>query len=139
MSKRPRHPKPTPEQIAGRALRKTVKVIEDRGWLWGSFGSKEIGFCAVGGIRYAHTQSVSQDTTLTCTVLAVFSKWLMENGYVEWLTDTPEEAQHSAVVMHWNDTSKATSIREKHASAPVDMQEKLAIMRKAADELDPQR
>lgn len=52
-ARRPRHPKPTVEQNAGRNIRRAADIIQDRGWIRGRDGNKESGFCIRGALIYA--------------------------------------------------------------------------------------
>lgn len=51
-SRRPRHPKPTVGQNAGRSIRRVADIIDNRGWIQGAEGDKERGFCITGALRY---------------------------------------------------------------------------------------
>lgn len=119
-----RHPKPTPAQIAGRALRQSADVIEDRGWKQGTMGEKKRGFCTVGAIFFTQSGSFKQ-TPVSILACDELSRWLGENGYVTTPAGSYSES-HQGRVMQWND--------EKNRSKD----EVVSVLRKAADDLDPQ-
>ena len=68
--RRPRHPKPTVAQNAGRHIRRAADIIEDRGWVQGTDGSKDRGFCIRGAVGYVVPE---ESFTLTWLVL---HEWL---------------------------------------------------------------
>jgi hypothetical protein len=127
-----RHPKPTPEQNAGRVVRKAALVLEDREWGQGSDLQVSVDgvykMCTRGAINFAVLGVQNMDSmifragrftkinpliNLANTSVMAFSGWLKENGY-----------GHDTV--SWNDTIGRTK------------EEVIAYMNKFADEKDAQ-
>lgn len=117
-----RHPKPTPEQKAGRVIRKAAQVLADRNWIQGKIGYPDYGMCAVGVINFAIVgDTAGYDTNNTDRLRLVniatrhFSSWLKEIG-----------ANGGGYIPSWNDTKGRTK------------EEVILYMNKFADEMDPQ-
>lgn len=108
MTRKVRHPKPTPEQNAGRNIRRAAAIIENRGWIQGSDGYKEVGFCMRGALRYA----------VPATEDYSFNYEALQN----WLSNIYGPG---TMIVGYNDTPGRTK------------EEVLLTMRKCADELDP--
>lgn len=119
-----RHPKPTPEQNAGRLFRKTAKVLEDRKWIKGSIGHKDTGMCARGALTFTlsgrATDSILDDPVMGSSAIQeaerIFVNWMREN-YPYFISGIPS----------WNDAKNTTK------------EEVILWMNKFADAVDPQR
>jgi hypothetical protein len=113
--------KPTVEENAGRLVRKAADVLEDRTWVQGKFGDEDKGMCAITSIHFTATGSsknagTSAGPKLVRNTLATFAEWLKDAGFAE-IPSVPT----------WNDQPDRTK------------NEVLQVMRKFADEVDPQR
>lgn len=111
-----RHPKPTIEANAGRLVRKAADVLEDRDWVRGMLGTADGGMCFVGAVQFTATGNPVRHNQDTGTAVHLFGFWLQENGFCQ-----------NDSAMWWNDKDA------------VDKAEVLQVMRKFADEKDPQR
>lgn len=101
-------------QQVGRTLRETADLIEKCGWLTFNFGSIEKGFCVIGAMNYALTGDASAATIEVNAAANALWQWLCKH------TERPV-----LCIPHWND---------KQAES---QEEVVAILRKAADDLDP--
>lgn len=114
--------KPSVEENAGRLVRKAADVLQDRTWVQGEFGDADKGMCAVTSIHFTATGDSKNaargdhQPKLVKDTLVTFAIWLNEAGFIV----TPS-------IPAWNDASGRTK------------DEVLQVMRKFADEVDPQR
>lgn len=128
MPRRPRK-KPTPENEAGRVLRHAANVLEDREWVQGREGTLKGGMCAIGVIRQSHARP-QLDRALGAELL--FADWLIDAGLTTpyatpYVSCCPEVGTSSfSTITHWNDAEGRTK------------EEVITVMRKFADEKDPQ-
>ena len=117
-----RHPKPTKEQNAGRAVRRAAEVLADRKWLQGGIGNSGSGMCAIGAINFAiigntrPSYSMDPRSTLVTNSINLLGRWLKDVG-VDENGDVPS----------WNDKNGRTK------------EEVILYMNKFADEMDPQQ
>jgi len=150
--------KQTPEMRAGRMARNAATLIEQRGWAKGSTMTEEGGLCIRAALAVAYHGNVGKwhdDDSLKGSC-AIFAKWLFPD---HGATSSPTIAP--SVVHHWNDARNPR--REPAASLllpgfnpdtsynintarygaprfppPQSEHEVVAILRKFADEMDPQ-
>lgn len=109
-----RHRKPTPQQNAGRLVRKATLVLQERGWIQRDFGTgPNSPCCAVGAIHRAASGDPSRSTDASQDAVEEFGNWLHDNV-------TPDS------IIGWND-------RDGNSKDNV-----IAVMRRFADEVDPQ-
>jgi hypothetical protein len=114
--------KPSVEENAGRLVRKAADVLQDRTWVQGEYGDADKGMCAVTSIFFTATgrseNAVKYEThpSLVKQTIRTFGNWLEAAGFTSW-----------GSVPAWNDAPGRTK------------DEVLQIMRKFADEVDPQR
>jgi hypothetical protein len=114
--------KPSVEENAGRLVRKAADVLQDRTWVQGEYGDADKGMCAVTSIHFTatgdstHAAQGDRRPRLVNDTLITFGNWLEAAGFTTF-----------GSVPAWNDTSGRTK------------DEVLQVMRKFADEMDPQR
>lgn len=119
-----RHKKPTELENAGRLMRQVAQVIEDRGWTQGTVINSKGNICIRGGLFVTLTGRAYQQGLADIFENKIlnserhFMKWLKDNGHTDLL---------SWGVPGWNDMKGNTQ------------EEVLRLMRKFADEVDPQR
>ena len=124
-----RHPKPTPEQNAGRLIRRAAQVLEDRAWIQGGIGDGTRGMCVRGAISFtahgnANVLEIGHDSYRAEVYL---SRWLLKLDAIPGIIDLERsKEQWCSFVPAWNDADGRTK------------EEVIQYMRKFADEVDPQ-
>jgi hypothetical protein len=114
--------KPSVEVNAGRLVRKAADVLQDRIWVQGEYGDADKGMCAVTSIHFTATgdsKNAAQSDRrprLVNDTIRTFGNWLEAAGLTNF-----------GSIPVWNDASDRTK------------DEVLQMMRKFADEMDPQR
>lgn len=98
-----RHPKPTPEQNAGRLFRKAAQVLRDRKWIKGEIGNKDYGMCLRGALTFTLIGN-AQDECIEAE--SIFTLWMKEN-YTNGFSTVPSWNDHHArnkeTVILWMD------------------------------------
>lgn len=141
--------KNTPRTEAGRIARKAADVIELRGWVKETEEDDAGALCVRGAIAFAYSgssQAWGTDRGPISTTCEMLADWLA--------TDAAKEAakrrkSRELSADAWNDGYYMSGFRKDAASEksvetwrfppPTEAHEVVAILRKFADEMDPQR